>query len=1203
MSTSGNLPEPPEFKQLYERLFEPSEHTHKKSIGRFKTDSARKEFAAEVKDVRSKLPRYKSNNPSSLLKGMEEDPLSYAQKLFRKIIDGLMLNNLQTSRMQFSHFEWLLPGPYATPQQLLTYDLLQACPMVVSNSELSSILNLERSTEASPPTGPGSHLYMRSWILTGAELSTLIQYMRSQDMLFEELEAWESVLDVWFRSHSEAPSVFTIRYIGICDGPKRPIDRHIEDLTQRKYSLFVEFMGALQACLPHVFQNTEIYLISDASIDPDSYLPIDDVERVGIQFFDHTTLLNRQRGGFYSSYVPSAQDADTFRDLGTDFWHSFRETGGLPRNAMVAKVTSHFQAVQQYANGNPGETGTGNYRFTDTYREVIEQQATPLQYQGHTIIAFIGKDVTLDEYVAESPFIKGSSRAGRLTRDFIHRLVHYEAQANNRVSYEGPFKPESGPWCFVDLWPWLTHKNKPKAAEFLQNYLQITQPLIAVTYSRPVNELVRSNFQNENGVKMNTFTSIVGKPTIQYYDYDTDGNPDEDSAFINIPHIHPGRDKYGDQDITLRRVFDLTMQYTFLVSDVAIKVVDRWYSQNLPGIDEPPKQKELCDQILAEVDRLCSDSDSHKRFFESLEKARKDLLSHWGKTFSYRTQEERPVLNEEGRRKLAGLGQAVGKPNSDERKQQLNQLWEEDIADLHVLVPREEGKTKWMKSLLNVPQHQFYYLHIVAHIPPEPYTGELLGEFKPQNAGQDWMNDEQARHQAAVAAGLWLSEQLEKDDAVENVGGKTPEKYLSPRDCQGRSVKFNSDGEFKVRWIEPGTEILMATKMWCTLAVPKGPNSPRYVYFTKDGVDVLGPGNESFRATHFGNKIASASVTLPKIVDKPDALSLWRQVCDAHKISTGALQEEVEAVEWGPAGTKALNNMSNKLDPKQKIPPNPTDAIWLLQKFIDERENLALGGVFHTADKDKFPDSTEDLQGFLEFLRQPAYCKHPYANFWIGKLSREKPETVVLAKNLPLLRDTRADRRQEKSKGLRVETKRTKGVHVHELYFTLGAKGSALDNPFEEGSDQSCLSKRKSEYATSGKGGKDKKKKSAEDSEEEDVEEEEAEEDEQVTLKPAKTSKKRKSSRAEISDEDTTVATPKKRRRSQPKTASKDSDDEPIAPKPATKRKRKSVGDDEGQGEDEVGEQTSMMEQPSKKKKTSLQRTHTSGGNRGGKHY
>lgn len=95
------------------------------------------------------------------------------------------------------------------------------------------------------------------------------------------------------------------------------------------------------------------------------------------------------------------------------------------------------------------------------------------------------------------------------------------------------------------------------------------------------------------------FLEYVSVPRISYYDnHDWMTSNDIDSprphtAFIQIPHIDPGRDKYGNQPESLRRVFLLTWMATITIGHLMIKEI-----VNLSDNDELSCRKELCERVI-----------------------------------------------------------------------------------------------------------------------------------------------------------------------------------------------------------------------------------------------------------------------------------------------------------------------------------------------------------------------------------------------------------------------------------------------------------------------------------------------------------------------------------------------------------------------------------------------------------------------------
>lgn len=120
-----------------------------------------------------------------------------------------------------------------------------------------------------------------------------------------------------------------------------------------------------------------------------------------------------------------------------------------------------------------------------------------------------------------------------------------------------------------------------------------------------------------------------------------------------------------------------------------------------------------------------------------------------------------------------------------------------------------------------------------------------------------------------------------------------------------------------------------------------------------------------------------------------------------HSIIWGDIDDEC-----GPAGVEMVNTTRDKTQPK--IFPKSNDVTFLLVGFLKER--FPNGGLFRTASRDKFPDSTEDLQGFVKFCERSEYIGHPNSERWCSLLGRAKPITAVLEPNISLYRDCGKER-------------------------------------------------------------------------------------------------------------------------------------------------------------------------------------------------
>lgn len=129
---------------------------------------------------------------------------------------------------------------------------------------------------------------------------------------------------------------------------------------------------------------------------------------------------------------------------------------------MFAKLNSHFESLRDFANAHPAITGTYAHLFTESLEEVTRKQALPQLYKGSTILVLIGRDISLADYLAERTFLSGYSRAGLLTRDFLHRNARAEAECEGRMWLDQSFNPALFP--YVNLWPWLKHDDIDNAA-------------------------------------------------------------------------------------------------------------------------------------------------------------------------------------------------------------------------------------------------------------------------------------------------------------------------------------------------------------------------------------------------------------------------------------------------------------------------------------------------------------------------------------------------------------------------------------------------------------------------------------------------------------------------------------------------------------------------------------------------------------------
>ncbi|KAH0359643.1 hypothetical protein KCU65_g9840, partial [Aureobasidium melanogenum] len=478
-----------------------------------------------------------------------------ASRTFDNLKRNPKRHGFNTTHIPTQNFQWLLPAVDWTQEQLKIFCTLRDFPLIVSNGNLSRVVELEPSTMTSPSTPFGQYFYLRSWELITDQLQKVMEFMAGQDILLSEAVRWEETLII-----HNIKTIFTIRYIGTVGGLGRPIDQQIKNLASERQAsgVLLEFVAAIE----QLFPETAAAIYS-----------ADDIERVLIEFFDPRSLLNRILGNSYISFVPFAEDVALFEKLHTHYCRGFVAEALDIRTdpPMTVALFDHFEEIQTYANSNPTFTGTIQHRSTDRTR----------RHRG-----------------------KKNPGASLDPRAFAPRHI---ASAN--------------------FWPWLWHPRTTldAAIHLTRQYLSIVRPLFVATCSRTATALVRSNFQSEDCVPYGlSLSAVVGEVTIEYYG----SEGDEDSAFLAIPQIDPGLEKYVGFNLSqiLLRFMDLTWQTTLHAADEARKLLDEDHAQGMTRT-----RKVQCIEILRSIQHLRTSDPDMRSFMESFKIVGNELRSAWSR--------------------------------------------------------------------------------------------------------------------------------------------------------------------------------------------------------------------------------------------------------------------------------------------------------------------------------------------------------------------------------------------------------------------------------------------------------------------------------------------------------------------------------------------------------------------------------------------
>lgn len=924
-----------------------------------------------------------------------EHHLLYRDQAWKGNIDRLKAAGIDTSRLVEDAYEFCLPNISHSKAQLRVFDFLFLAPMLKTDQEISSVIKLEPSTVTSPPLPMGEHFYVRTWELQPQELRKVVDIMKGDGKHFPEVTQWEKMLDLFSpkkpttfdlgqpssikngdhstlpqsladesssrygddfsRFAKVKPQIYSIRYIGKVSGPRRPIDRFEADLKQRKSGIMHEFLQVLEEHYPLVFDAGRTSLIKNASLvaeATDDFAAAPGVEmhrynapareRFLIQTFGHDTLLNRMYGGWFTDYVPPYEDEENYDNLNVRAYSELLANAGTLDATTFTQLKAHHNEVMGFVGDNAGSTGGCRNQYTIELRDAAFEQSIPYLYRNeYVLFTIIGKDITYFDYKAGKKFFDCGSQAATLARNFIHRNISQES--SNPVAFD----PRAFP--FVNLWRCLWHRDYKEAIRFLQEYLQIVRPLIAITFSTEVNEIVQGDFTHTMDFPDGYISYSAGVPTIQYYDDQDKAN----SAFMNVPHMHPGRDKYTSQNKPLRRIFDKSYQATLLLGQIAIEVIDEYLDE---GYEFPDRQS-LCQEILNKYNALAANSEAHKTFFEEFENARLAFSSYRpsGKAVVAKSERGesdnfRLVANANGRMKLMSFGQAEGLPDSRSRDQQLELLWLRDIPVLHTVVKRtSQSKDQWKEQFMSLPTGAYFLLKVFSQMKPAEFMEGILKHIRPDLAGNtDWLTESPARTDAILECGMWLALPKKQDGGeLTRMYRHFPLTYSSAFDLHGKPVAVGDTGKIRLHWQkDENTKVLVNLR--CSDAIPgvgEG-NFLRSVLFTENGIDIIDGDGAAFRKLIRKDVYASASIERQRFltsVGGQDLLDLWVAARGAHghKISAASsvafdqsASTSAPVKNWSnvPKGLELINHAAKSEKPKQNRPPQQGDALYLLDQ-------------------------------------------------------------------------------------------------------------------------------------------------------------------------------------------------------------------------------------------------------------------------------
>jgi hypothetical protein len=187
------------------------------------------------------------------------------------------------------------------------------------------------------------------------------------------------------------------------------IQRSQPDISEKSpNSLFGAFRDILTEKFPSIHDQMEIHEFPDlvlAILGPHggvgSKQVADDTERLLIQLFGEKSLLNVQSGGQYVAYLPKITDETVFRSMGSQYFERFFSSCIPFPESDWCKVSENFRAIERHVRSH-----SELYHFHGTYFEVMKTESRPHQYKGHTLLVFIGEQLSRKHLKAGHTFFR-----------------------------------------------------------------------------------------------------------------------------------------------------------------------------------------------------------------------------------------------------------------------------------------------------------------------------------------------------------------------------------------------------------------------------------------------------------------------------------------------------------------------------------------------------------------------------------------------------------------------------------------------------------------------------------------------------------------------------------------------------------------------------------------------------------------------------
>lgn len=173
------------------------------------------------------------------------------QHIFDKIVLRLREMDINVTGLTLKALQFILPQSLVS---IRDWSRLFNNPMLITDTHLAAILQLEVSTATSPGPAPGTTLYyIRSFSVTVNQLLAVLHEFQENNLRFEETEHWAAMAE----NVADRRTVVYVRYVGMSSSVSA-WQRYAHDLERRTEGIYGHFVRVLTEVDPHALpQATE----------------------------------------------------------------------------------------------------------------------------------------------------------------------------------------------------------------------------------------------------------------------------------------------------------------------------------------------------------------------------------------------------------------------------------------------------------------------------------------------------------------------------------------------------------------------------------------------------------------------------------------------------------------------------------------------------------------------------------------------------------------------------------------------------------------------------------------------------------------------------------------------------------------------------------------------------------------------------------